>query len=258
MWCDYQRARAVIEHYLTLDFDKWSWDKMVGRAECNPLGCMLQCIDTQIPTSRWLEASFYIGRELRRRYPFKLSASKSHDWASEIEPILELIVEKVRDFELLPSPTFDETEFVPLETSALQPSGFVTWRLFRRRHPAPDQPGIYLFGYFDGLPDAEVDPLSRNVIYIGYSGHQKNRRTIAQRLDEFERTAHDEIGHSAGWTYRTEFVKDWPSLVLFRNTFISWKAYSRESDENPRELEKSLIAAYRSNWGKRLLLNKAN
>lgn len=257
MWLDYDKAIAIVRYCLTLDYDKWTWDDMVGRPGSSPFGCVLQCVKTQLPSSRWLEAGFYIGRELRRRYSFKRKAWSTHNWAGEVTQILNTIAANVIDCERRPPSPVDDNNPSSMNLAAPLSNGFVQWKLFRQRSPAPAESGIYLFSYYDDMPEAEVCPLNRNVIYIGYSGHPKNRRTIANRLDEFEQTALGKIGHSTGWTYRTEFVKDWSSLLVFHNTYVSWKTYSRDS-EHPRTLEKSLIADYLSQWGERPFLNRAS
>ena len=256
-WIDRGQAKAVVAEFLGRGYGNWFWDDMVGRPDRGSLGCVLQHIQTNLPVSRWTEAGFYVGRELRRRYRNDKRAWDAMSWDTEFDTVLETILDGIRACERTAPPalaTVEPAEWNP--TADVQPNGFVPWRLFRHRHPMPNQHGIYVFAYFEGLPEQEANPLSKSVIYIGYSGHQQNRRTIAQRLDEFEQTALGELGHSAGWTYRTEFVSDWECLMLFRNTYVTWKAYGRETADHPRDAEKQLIAQFRTMWGERPFLNR--
>lgn len=255
-WIDRDRAKSVVAEFLERGYGNWFWDDMVGRPQQGPVGCVLEQIQCDLPASRWLEAGFYAGRELRRRYPNDRRSWNSRNWTAEYDAILDAILEAVRECERRNPPTLTEAEPAWLPSSGVQSNGFVPWRPFRRRNPVPQQHGIYIVAFFEELPERDADPLSEHVIYIGYAGHLRNRRTIAQRLDEFEQTALGELGHSAGWTYRTEFVRDWESLMLFRNTHVTWNAYDQDKAEHPREAERSLIAQFRSMWGERPFLNR--
>ena len=155
----------------------------------------------------------------------------------------------------LPLPSLDETEPSYVPGTEPQSSGFVPWRLFRKRSPVPSQGGVYVFAHFSGLPEPVVDLMSRAVIYIGYIGHDKNRRSLNQRLIEFQRTAHGLLGHSGlGPTERSLSRLGQPSAI--RNTYVSWRVFQPGERPTANQFEQDQIKRYSQKWGKRPFVNR--
>ena len=194
---------------------------------------------------------------LRRRFPEYTRARQAWRDAVVIEAILATVLQAIDEYRLSTRAAVDERRYVPLG-DVRQPSGFMPWRLFKHRAPVTRAPGIYVFAYFEGDPEPVVDPLSRNVIYIGKA------TSIASRLEHFETSAQSaEIGHSGGFSYRVQFAEmqfgSNPILLRqFHNTFCTWRIVSLKAEQGPREVEKALIAAYRNKWGNWPILNRTS
>jgi hypothetical protein len=73
------------------------------------------------------------------------------------------------------------------------------WVSWSRRGELEDlaYPGVYVIGTFGRRPSAVV-PLARGIVYVG-----QTRRTLRQRLDEFEMAVKGASGHSGGHAYRS-------------------------------------------------------
>ncbi len=256
MFTDRISARKVVVEFLGRGYGNFFRDDLIGTPSQGPFGCVLQYQDCGLANSRWQEAGFVVGRILRQKYPNGKTAWNAQNWSLEIDPILDLIAVGAARCAALPLPSLDETEPSYVPGTEPQSSGFVPWRLFRKRSPVPSQGGVYVFAHFSGLPEPVVDLMSRAVIYIGYIGHDKNRRSLNQRLIEFQQTAHGLLGHSGAWTYRTEFVPDWASLQLFRNTYVSWRVFQPGERPTANQFEQDQIKRYSQKWGKRPFVNR--
>lgn len=252
VWQDISRARAIVRDCVDRGYNKCFWFDMVTAPTCTPHGCLLDCLHPPLTVNRWREAGFYAAGALRRKFPNDTRSWNLFDWAAGLDDVLAVVYEAVLERAMLPAPLFEEVEPQHSPSDVVQQNGFVPWRLFRRRQRVPRRPGIYVLAHFDGLPEAGASPTSEAVIYIG----QSERSSVDQRLRDFEKTALGELGHSAGWTYQTEWATDWESLVLFRNTYVTWKAYAKGCTDVPREEERALIHKYVDRFGKRPFLNR--
>lgn len=250
-WHDSARARAIVRDCVRRGYNKCFWLDMVAKSNCTPYGCLLDCLQPALCHDRWQEAGFYAAGALRRTFPNDPRSWKVFDWAARVDDVLAVVHDAVRERASLPAPLFEEIEPPYTPSDVVQQNGFVPWRLFRRRGLVPRRPGIYVLAHFDGLPEAEASPISKAVIYIGQS-----ERSVDQRLRDFEETALGELGHSAGWTYQTQGATDWESLVLFRNTYVAWKAYAKGCTDAPREEEIELIQGFVERFGKRPFFNR--
>lgn len=251
-WQDISRALAIVRDCVDRGYNKCFWFDMVTAPTCTPHGCLLDCLHPPLTFDRWREAGFYAAAALRQNLPNDTRSWKAFDWAAGLGDVLAVVYEAVLERASRPTPLFEEIEPPHTPSDVVQQNGFVPWRLFRRRQRVPRRPGIYVLAHFEGLPEAEASPNSEAVIYIG----QSERSSVDQRLRDFQKTALGELGHSAGWTYQTEWATDWESLVLFRNTYVTWKAYAKGCTYIPREEEKELIQKYVDRFGKRPFLNR--
>lgn len=249
-------ARAAIVEFLSRGYGNHFWDDLVATLNQGPHGCVAAALGTKLPESRWPEAGFYAGRKLRHRYPNGKAAWNARNWAAEVDTILELIRETIEEICGVPEPHYPLALYEPRANPLA--NGFAGWRHFLQRAPVPRRPGVYILAQFDALPPAIVEPLASEVVYIGYTGRPTRRRTLEQRLQEFEDTAFGGLGHSAGWTYRTELAKDYAGLRNFAGIFASWKAFADDDMvvEDPDTLERRLRAEYRKQWGASPFLNR--
>jgi hypothetical protein len=196
---------------------------------------------------------------LRQRFPEFSKGPKRWGeklWTDEIlDAVLQVVIDRTqwsishpRERVIVLKPLFVQPNLAP------QPTGFVPWRPFKNRNPVSNEPGVYLLAYFEGNPEAIVDPLDEHVIDIGKAVDQ----STGTRLRQFERSAFGKTGHSAGWTFRLEllqkyYANDVSMLRDFLNIYCSWRDVV---DDNPSALETQLICEYRLKWGSRPYLNR--
>jgi hypothetical protein len=256
MWRNLDEPRQIVLASVARGWNNCRWLDMVADPQSTTHGCLLLHSTACVPMNRWNECGFYAAHKLRRAFPFKRADWVCHDWPSDADRVLHVVGQVIEQCASLPQPCFRATEQDDSPLLEEQASGFMPWRLFRRRAPVPRLAGVYLIGHFKSLPEEIVDPLSANTIYIGKAGGEGIRNSLQSRLADFESTAYGGTGHSAGWTYGTEFVHDWESLVLFRDTYVSWRAMIPKRDGDPRTVELRLIGQYRKTHGDRPFLNR--
>jgi len=257
---DMEIARAIVNEFVGRPYDKGFWHDMVANPKKGPHGCLCEALATTLPTDRWKEAGYNAAQRLRELYPASLKKRlwEQMDWSPEIDSIISVVDEEIAKCLMAPDAVGGpaEDEYIPDLT--VQESGYVPWRPFHRRAPVPASSGVYLLLYCEDVPPPVVSPLSKEVIYIGSTGDGDSEGTIDRRLTEFEKTAHGKRGHSAGWTYATEFAKDYQSVQSFRNTYVSWRESRTTDSVGPRQREAQLIGDYVRQWGERPALNKAD
>lgn len=134
------------------------------------------------------------------------------------------VIPKVKGVYLVINPDLDKTEFI--------------------------SPGVG--GFFKGEdPNVSKEELKKNfvpnskVVYIGKAGSPSNKATLQSRLDQYLKFGQTKnIGHKGGryiWQ-----LKNHADLV------ICWK---ETPEEDPREIEKSLLKDYSDQFGKRPFAN---
>jgi hypothetical protein len=163
-------------------------------------------------------------------------------------------------------------DFASLE--AIKAQGFLGFQtiesLWRDRSAIPKQMGVYLVvnldfrnprfispgvgGFFKGRdPNVSLEELKLNhvndtpVVYIGKAGGAPTRATLHSRLGEYLRFGQGKnVGHSGG-----RYV--W-QLENHAALLLCWKP---TPDNNPREIERELIARFETQHGKRPFANLA-
>ena len=209
------------------------------------LGCVVTHLGSPLSSERHDEAAFYAARRLRKLYPNSKALWATTKWDLEVDRILEVIQSE-----------FDLCCTERRSSTFCQTTGFIPWRLFRYRSPVAIRGGVYLLAVYDSPPPNAVEPLGKEVIYVGKAGGRDSTNSILQRLCSFELTALGGMGHSAGWTYRNEFVSDWESLQSFRNLYTSWNEFGVADQRDARTEEKQILIDYLKQWGRLPILNK--
>ncbi|MCI0359603.1 MAG: hypothetical protein L0211_14095, partial [Planctomycetaceae bacterium] len=213
----------------------------------------LDVIGVPVPIERREEVAFYAAQRLRNDYPERNEAWVRRVWQDgEIARIIEIIRDEIRQT-LSHRPVAIPLFRFGTGTKAAQSNGFTPWVLFRNRATVPRTSGIYLIAQFDSSIPEIVDPLAFEVIDIGMAGSQK----IDQRLHGFEQVALTGWGgKSSGWTYHTEFVKDYDQLVNFTGLYASWIELP---DWDVREIashENWFLVEFMGKWDRRPRINK--
>src|SRR6185436_9164944 len=202
--------------------------------------------------------AFAAAYALRERFPlesFSQTVWSRKSWSEgEIAELLAVVEQRVRAAaaSLVPaqaSPPRRPRTTIP---TATEWGAFAPWAHFIDRGSVLSAPGVYVFAqHEDELPEA-VDPVARDVIYVGMTA-----RSLAFRLVQFEQTALGGRGHTGGWSYRHEIARgDWDRLVAFRDTYVTWCPVGGGGTA-PRGVERSLLAHYERRWGALPRLNKA-
>lgn len=122
-------------------------------------------------------------------------------------------------------------------------AAFTSWVRWeeRERMPCVDQPGVYLLAHFSKRPTGTARATLKEIIYIG-----KTSRTFRKRWNEFNRSAshigpEERRGHSAARRYWRVHCGKIQNL---------WVAACVTSKHEAAVLEKELISAFASQWGR--------
>lgn len=263
---DLSMAIGIVQEFGKLSFNASNWEKMIGNRQLPPYGCLIDALGIECPQDRLEEVKLVGAQALRAKYPTFTKSPVAwerkewhHEDLLEIVAIVDRVVREclAKPSLALPVMSRESPEIAIGTASATGPNGFIPWRLFRERFPVSRSPGVYLFAYFENGAAENVDPLDSQVIYIGIAEGQ----ATGDRLDQFERTALGGLGHTGGFSYRTEFVRDvfrndYSLLRGFHKTHCSWRDLSISSNITPRQLEQSLLQEYRLRWGSWPRLNK--
>ena len=131
---------------------------------------------------------------------------------------------------------------------------FISWLPWseREQSPAGGFPGVYLIAHFDSVPRGPVDPITREIVYIG----QTAADCLKQRWRRFQISATTgRRAHSGGRNYHAHFAEG-----ALANAYVS--ALSVEDLHGSQLkayllfIERALIWSYAIKWNELPSCNK--
>lgn len=253
--CDH--AEEIVKCFVAYPFNdrRCTWEKMITNPSITPHGCLIDALDIRCPANRLSEVAFYAQQALNDVFPqFKWSAAawNRHRWSDdEIREVIAIVAKSIHSTLSKPSTELSPEVDAALEVdSTADVSGFVPWQLLRIRKDVPGSKGVYVLADFENGRPTCIDLLGENLLYVGIT----DKRTLATRLDEFVKSALGGFGHSAGWTFRMEYCRDWQKLRTFHQVYVSW--CSLGTDQSARDLECRLLSQFEAKWKKLPVLNR--
>jgi hypothetical protein len=245
-------AAQVVRAFVRGSYNAATWEDMVARRSPDWGPPLIEALGLVVPDTRRDACAFAAAFALRERFnreSFSPATWRSKRWSdAEVSELLDIVSERVRATAVLspPVPSAPRRVTGSPSPSATEWGEFAPWVSFAERGDVSSSPGVYVFGLFSADVPAVVDPVARDVIYVGMAAKQ----SLALRLSQFQDTALGGSGHSAGWTYRHEIGRgDWDRLVEFRDTFVTWRVVRRDEAVAPRTIERAIIARYECRWG---------